>query len=254
MIFSLWFLLYTVYLTFHFFNPFVIITGSNYHPHFGNVLDWKEGKNPSFIICFLETLLWSPCLQSCIHSCKLETFVLLETNYYLCFHPSSFKYWIGQTVCSAFSVQSYKKKTLVNFLANPISQWFSMSFKVKVKHLCMAYTTLYNLALPDLISLSLGSWRPFIWSYSLFLWSLCSHCCHALASWTPLFSLPCGQPLLLFIQESTQGHLTPEILPWPNLLPTYWSGAPYIGSEERFIIEMKEVKASDNMQYTMVSQ
>lgn len=119
MIFSLWFLLYTVYLTFHFFNPFVIITGSNYHPHFGNVLDWKEGKNPSLIICFLETLLWSPCLQSCIHSFKLEKFVLLETNYDLCFHPSSFKYWIGQTVCSAFSVPSYKKKNLSELFGKP---------------------------------------------------------------------------------------------------------------------------------------
>ena len=205
-------------------------------------------------LSFVSWKLSSGLLASNLAFLQARTGVLfLETNYDLCFHPSSFKYWVGQTVCSAFSVPSYKK-TWMNFLANPISQWFSMSLKMKVKHPCMAYTTLYNLALLDLISPSLGSWRPFIWSYSPFLWSLCPQWCHALAPGPPLSSLPCGQSLLFLIQESTQGLLTPEILPWPSLLPTYRSGAPYIGSEERFIIEVKEVKANDNMQYTMVSQ
>ena len=169
---------------------------------------------------FVSWKLFSGLLASDLAFLQARAGVLfLETNYDLCFHPSSFKYWVGQTVCSTFSVPSCKK-TWMNFLANPISQRFSMSFKMKVKHPCMAYTILYNLALLDLISPSPGSWRPFIWSYSLFLWFLSPHWCHTLASWTPLFSLPCGQPLLLLIQESTQGLLTPEILPWPSLFPT----------------------------------
>lgn len=77
--------------------------------------------------------------------------------------------------------------------------------------------------------------------HTLFLWSLCSllPCPGLLDSLLPSHALP----LLLFIQEVSTGALTPRILPWPNLLPTYWIRCPYIGSEERFIIEMKEVKA-----------
>ena len=202
---------------------------------------------------FVSWKLFSGLLASDLAFLQARAGVLfLETNYDLCFHPSSFKYWVGQTVCSTFSVPSCKK-TWMNFLANPISQRFSMSFKMKVKHPCMAYTILYNLALLDLISPSPGSWRPFIWSYSLFLWFLSPHWCHTLASWTPPL-LPAMWPTIVAPHSRVNtGSPYPRNSSLTQSI-SYRSGAPYIGSEERFIIETKEVKANDNMQYTMVSQ
>ena len=89
--FSLWFLPYTGYFTWHFFHLFPSITGPNDHPHFENILDWKERVNPS---CLLPLLYWKFFSgPSSSNLAALQTragIIFLEKKNYS-FHPSSLK-------------------------------------------------------------------------------------------------------------------------------------------------------------------
>lgn len=161
--FSLWFLLYTVYLTVHFFNLFLTITEPNYHLHLGNVLDrLKRELFTSFIISLLETYSLVS-LPQVLHSFKLDQNHFSRDKNNITSHIFSFKQ-------------------------------FSGSPKVKVKHFCLAYTILCNLALACFLIcflLPMAFARPSP-GHTPFYFDIFSHT-DALAP----FSLEYGQSLLL---------------------------------------------------------